>query len=69
MIVVAHAGHWAVSLMYLFPFAVLVGVILVGRIRERRELADDAEPGADAPEDDAEGRYLARSDGESVERS
>ena len=36
MIMLAHAGHWAVQLIYLFPFAVLVGVILVGRIRDRR---------------------------------
>ena len=39
MIVLAHAGHWAVQLIYLFPLAVLVGVILVGRARDRREAA------------------------------
>ena len=39
MIVLAHAGHWAVQLIYLFPLAVLVGVILVGRARDRREEA------------------------------
>ena len=39
MIVLAHAGHWAVQLIYLFPLAVLVGVILVGRARDRREQA------------------------------
>ena len=37
MILFAHSGHWAVQLIYLFPFAVLVGVILVGRTRDRRE--------------------------------
>ena len=37
MIFFAHAGHWAVQLIYLFPLAVLVGVILVGRARDRRE--------------------------------
>jgi hypothetical protein len=48
MILFAHAGHWLVQLIYLVPLAVLVGVILVGRIRDRREAANeqvsDAEP-------------------------
>jgi hypothetical protein len=33
----AHAGHWLVQLIYLVPLAVLVGVILAGKLRERRE--------------------------------
>ena len=37
MLVFAHAGHWLVQLIYLVPLAVLVGVILAGRIRDRRE--------------------------------
>ena len=41
MIVLAHSGHWAVQLIYLFPLAVLVGVILVGRARDRRERAQE----------------------------
>jgi hypothetical protein len=36
MIVLAHAGHWLVSLAYLAPLLFLVGVILVGKIRDRR---------------------------------
>ena len=39
MFVVAHAGHWLVQLIYLVPLAVLVGVIVAGRIRDRREAA------------------------------
>lgn len=39
MLVVAHAGHWLVQLIYLVPLAVLVGVIVAGRIRDRREAA------------------------------
>jgi hypothetical protein len=39
MLVVAHAGHWLVQLIYVVPLAVLVGVILAGRIRDRREAA------------------------------
>ena len=31
MLVLAHAGHWLVQLIYLVPLLVLVGVILAGR--------------------------------------
>ena len=46
LLVLAHAGHWLVQLIYLVPLAVLVGVILVGRARDRREAASEhvAEP-------------------------
>jgi hypothetical protein len=37
MIVFAHAGHWLVSLAYVAPLLFLVGVILVGKVRDRRE--------------------------------
>jgi hypothetical protein len=37
----AHAGHWLVQLIYLVPLAVLVGVILVGRARDRRDQAHE----------------------------
>jgi hypothetical protein len=36
MIVLAHAGHWLVSLAYIAPLLFLVGVILAGKIRDRR---------------------------------
>ena len=42
MLVYAHAGHWLVQLIYLMPLLVLVGVILVGRARDRREAAHEA---------------------------
>ncbi|MGH2967907.1 MAG: hypothetical protein ACRDK0_02405 [Solirubrobacteraceae bacterium] len=41
MLVLAHAGHWLVQLIYLVPLAVLVGVIVAGRIRDRREAAHE----------------------------
>jgi hypothetical protein len=41
MTVFAHAGHWLVSLAYIAPLIVLVGVILVGKIRDRRAGSDD----------------------------
>jgi hypothetical protein len=41
MLLFAHAGHWLVQLIYLVPLAVLIGVILVGRARDRREEANE----------------------------
>ena len=35
-LVLAHAGHWLVSLAYIAPLIFLVGVIIVGKIRDRR---------------------------------
>jgi hypothetical protein len=43
MLVLAHAGHWLPQLLYLAPVVVLVGAILIGRMRERREARDGAE--------------------------
>jgi hypothetical protein len=37
MIVFAHAGHWLVSLAYVAPLLFLIGVILVGKAKDRRE--------------------------------
>jgi hypothetical protein len=37
VLVLAHAGHWLVQLIYLVPLAVLVGVIVAGKLRDRRE--------------------------------
>ena len=48
MTVFAHEGHWAVQLIYLLPVAVLIAVIVLGRIRDRRrppgESARDERP-------------------------
>ena len=41
VLVLAHAGHWLSQLIYLVPLAVLIGVILAGRIRDRREAAHE----------------------------
>ena len=38
--VLAHAGHWLVSLAYIAPLLFLVGVILVGKVRDRRSGVD-----------------------------
>jgi hypothetical protein len=39
--VLAHAGHWLVSLAYIAPLLFLVGVILVGKVRDRRSGSGD----------------------------
>ncbi len=39
--VFAHAGHWLVSLAYIAPLIFLVGVILVGKVRDRRAGSGD----------------------------
>jgi|RhiMethySRZTD1v2_1073278.scaffolds.fasta_scaffold1400950_2 hypothetical protein len=44
MLVFAHAGHWLPQLIYLVPLLVLIGVIMTGRIRDRREAAQEAAP-------------------------
>ncbi|HYH90606.1 MAG TPA: hypothetical protein VEX67_15330 [Solirubrobacteraceae bacterium] len=41
MIVLAHAGHWLVNLAYIAPLIFLVGVIVVGKIRDRRAGSTD----------------------------
>jgi hypothetical protein len=32
----AHAGHWLAQLAYLAPLLVLAGMLVAGRLRERR---------------------------------
>ena len=44
MLVLAHAGHWLVQLIYLVPLVVLVGVIVAGRVRDRREAGAEGPP-------------------------
>jgi hypothetical protein len=36
VIVLAHAGHVLVDLLYALPLFVMVGFLLVGKLRERR---------------------------------
>jgi hypothetical protein len=36
MIVLAHAGHWLAQLAYLAPLLLLIGLLVAGRLRERR---------------------------------
>jgi hypothetical protein len=36
VIVVAHAGHWLVDMLYVAPLIVVAGLLLAGKLRERR---------------------------------
>jgi hypothetical protein len=36
VIVLAHAGHVLVDLLYALPLVVMVGLLLVAKVRERR---------------------------------
>ena len=36
MIVLAHAGHVLVDMLYAVPLLVMVGLLLIGKLRERR---------------------------------
>jgi hypothetical protein len=40
VILFAHAGHIIVDLLYALPMLVMVGLLLVGKIRERRQHRD-----------------------------
>ncbi len=40
----AHAGHWLAQLAYLAPLLVLVAMIAVGRLRDRRARRHDPDP-------------------------
>lgn len=50
-VVLAHATHWLVSLLYLSPVAVIVGALGLQAVRERRRRAAgadlDSRPGED----------------------
>jgi hypothetical protein len=47
-VVIAHAGHWLVQLLYLTPLVVLLVALAMGKMRERRERDGES----DGPRDD-----------------
>ena len=40
-LVLAHFGHWYVSMLYLAPVVIIVGVLLVQGRRDRRRERED----------------------------
>jgi uncharacterized membrane protein SirB2 len=45
----AHAGHWLVNVLYLVPLVIVVGMLAVSSIRDRRAEAAEAAGGASPP--------------------
>jgi hypothetical protein len=54
---IAHAGHWAIWILYAVPVIVVIGSIVAQLRRERR---DDAAAGDDEPTDPLAGDRLQR---------
>jgi len=52
----AHAGHWAVSLLYVLPLFVIAGVAAVVTIKERRRDPESAPDPADDAQSEDDGR-------------
>jgi len=51
-LILAHAGHWFLSLLYVAPVAIIVGVLMVQSRRDKRRAAREAR---DAPAENASG--------------
>ena len=43
MIVLAHAGHVLVDLLYALPLLVMVALLLIGKLRERRARTNETD--------------------------
>jgi hypothetical protein len=48
---IAHAGHWAINLLYVLPLVVAVGALMTQSWRDKRQEKAEARAGkpADAP--------------------
>ena len=46
-LLIAHAGHWAIYVLYLIPFIVVGFSILTTTLKQRREGRDTHEPERD----------------------
>jgi 4-hydroxybenzoate polyprenyltransferase len=44
-LILAHAGHWFAGLLYLAPVLIVVGALLYQSWKDKREGADDEDPG------------------------
>ena len=52
---IAHAGHWLTGLLYLVPLLIVVGMLGVSSLRDRRaEAAETASGGAPPPDADGD---------------
>jgi hypothetical protein len=50
----AHAGHVLLDMLYAAPLLIMIGLLVVGKMRERRQRDEvrGAESGVPAPHDD-----------------
>ena len=46
---IAHAGHWAVNLLYVAPLLVAVGVLGYQSMKDRRKVKSGERPGRQQP--------------------
>lgn len=44
MTVYAHAGHVIVDMLYALPLVIMVGLLVIGRMREKRARGADRKP-------------------------
>ena len=57
---IAHAADWLVNALYLVPLLVIVGMLAVSAIKDRRaEAAEVAAGGPPAPADEADDEHAA----------
>ena len=57
---IAHAGDWLVSALYIVPLLVIVGMLAVSSIKDRRaEAAEAAAGGPASPADEADDEHAA----------
>ena len=52
-LLLAHVGHWLVNVLYLVPLVIVVGMLAVSSIRDRRAEAAEAAAGSVPPTPDA----------------
>ena len=51
MALIAHAGHWAVNLLYVAPLVIAVGVLGYQSMKDRRQLKSGEAPQRRPPDD------------------
>ena len=51
MMVLAHAGHWAVQLLYLLPVVTLIGAVALAKWRDPGDADADADADERSPTD------------------
>ena len=44
MILFAHAGHVIVDMLYALPLVIMIGLLVVGRMREKRARGTNRDP-------------------------